>query len=87
MRTTVELPDEQYAALRALAARRGVRGFSPLVSEAIALLLAREREAEVDAALALEGTLDDDEADELEEHVHGLRARPARATPGGEHAR
>lgn len=76
MRTTIELPDEHYRALRTLAARRGTRGFSPLIREAIDLLLAREDEAEIDDALALAGVLADREADALEEHVRAVRSRP-----------
>jgi Arc/MetJ-type ribon-helix-helix transcriptional regulator len=80
MRTTIELPDEHYRALRTLAARRGTRGFSPLIREAIDLLLAREDEAEIDEALALAGVLDDREADALEDHVRAVRSRPGRLT-------
>lgn len=40
MRTTIELTDEQRAALLALAARRGLRGYSSLVQEALAAYLA-----------------------------------------------
>ena len=80
MRTTIDIPDAQYASLRALAARRGMRGFSPLISEAIDLLLEREDRESIDAALALAGTLDEPEADRLEAHVGELRARPARVS-------
>ncbi|MGI8876460.1 MAG: ribbon-helix-helix protein, CopG family [Egibacteraceae bacterium] len=79
MRTTIELPDGHYRALRTLAARRGIRGFSPLIREAVDLLLAREDEAEIDEALALAGVLDDADADALEDHVRGVRARPRRS--------
>jgi metal-responsive CopG/Arc/MetJ family transcriptional regulator len=81
MRTTIELPDEHYRELRALAVRRGMRGFSPLISEAIDLLLAHEDDAEIDDALALGGVLDDREADALEDQVRSLRSRPARSAP------
>lgn len=81
MRTTVELPDELYVALRTLAARRGMRGFSPLISEAIELFLAGDSGAGVDTALALGGILDEREADDLEDHLRRLRARPARTWP------
>lgn len=40
MRTTIELPDEQRAKLLELAARRGEKGFSKLVQEAVAEYLA-----------------------------------------------
>lgn len=39
MRTTIELADEQRAALLAMAARRGLRGYSSLVQEALAKYL------------------------------------------------
>lgn len=78
MRTTVELSDEHYVALRTLAARRGMRGFSTLIEEAVELLVSREQDHAIDAALALAGTLDEDEARHLDERVHELRSRPAR---------
>ena len=39
MRTTIELSDEQRSALLALAGRRGLRGYSSLVAEALAQYL------------------------------------------------
>jgi hypothetical protein len=42
MRTTVELEERTYKRLRAAAAERGMRGFSPIVEEAVARLLDRE---------------------------------------------
>jgi hypothetical protein len=42
MRTTVELPDPLYRELRAAAARRGMRGFSPLVTEALEAYLSAQ---------------------------------------------
>ena len=82
MRTTVEIPDEQYVALRTMAAERGIRGFSPLISEAIGLLLARRDEDRIDEALALAGILDETEADELAAHVEQIRSRPGRTAAG-----
>lgn len=35
MRTTIELSDPLYRRVRALAAARGVRGFSPIIEEAV----------------------------------------------------
>ena len=35
MRTTIELPDPLYRRLRAAAAERGLRGFSPIVEQAL----------------------------------------------------
>jgi len=39
MRTTVELNDEHRARLLQLAARRGLKGFSPLIQEAVEMYL------------------------------------------------
>ena len=41
MRTTVEITDAQRAGLLELAARRGEKGFSRLVQEAVEAILAR----------------------------------------------
>ncbi len=69
MRTTVEIRDDQHAALAALASRRGVRGFSRLVEEAIDLYLAEQRRDRLDEALSLEGALSDEQAQELERRI------------------
>ena len=45
-RTTVEIREEQRAALVALAARRGIRGFSLLVQEAVDRYLASQMESD-----------------------------------------
>ena len=69
MRTTVELRDDQHAALAALASRRGMRGYSALVQEALDLYLrehGRDRLAEV---LELRGILSDEEAAEVEHRI------------------
>jgi predicted transcriptional regulator len=67
MRTTIELPDEQRSRLVELAARRGEKGFSRIVQEAIALYLEREATSgeRVGRALALRGRLQGDEGDQL----------------------
>lgn len=77
MRTTVELSDEVRAKLLELAARRGERGFSALVEEAVARYLEEEEERRERARRARDviGALDADEADALEESVLGLRGR------------
>ena len=46
MRTTVEITAEQRAQLLKLAARRGEKGFSGLVREALETYLAHQRELE-----------------------------------------
>lgn len=75
MRTTVEITDVQRAELLKLAAQRGEKGFSSIIREALALYLRhhRARRAAVAAALAVEGSFGDDEADALEASVRTLR--------------
>ncbi len=63
MRTTIDLPEDQHRALSALAARRGLRGFSPLIQEALAVYLQHLDLDEVDLLLTLEGSMS--EHDEL----------------------
>jgi metal-responsive CopG/Arc/MetJ family transcriptional regulator len=75
MRTTVELRDEHRAALLELAGRRGLKGFSDLVGEAIEAYLhdqARMNE-NVNRALRAQGALDQQEADDLRSRVSNVR--------------
>jgi metal-responsive CopG/Arc/MetJ family transcriptional regulator len=69
MRTTVEIRDDQRSALAALASKRGLRGFSKLVQEAVDNYLQDQRRDRVDEALALEGVLSDEEAHELRQRI------------------
>ena len=69
MRTTVEIPEKQRLALATLAQKRGLRGFSALVQEAIDLYLADQEGDRLETALALRGTLSADQADELERRI------------------
>jgi predicted transcriptional regulator len=75
MRTTVEISDEQRARLLELAARRGEKGFSSLVRDALDAFLAREaaQEAARRRALSLRGRLSR-EAPALRAHVRRVRA-------------
>jgi len=77
MRTTVEITDHQRARLLELAARRGHKGFSRLVQEALDRYLQEQagHDDRVDAALAVLGSLDDEEAERLEASVRELRGR------------
>jgi predicted transcriptional regulator len=75
MRTTIELKDESRARLLAIAARRGEKGFSALIDEAVAMYLAV---ADADderrrAALALRGRLRAAEASRLRAATSALR--------------
>jgi hypothetical protein len=75
MRTTVEITDAQRAGLLDLAARRGEKGFSRLVQEAVDRFLADEHagKGRVEAALALEGSMTAEAADKLTASITRLR--------------
>ncbi len=77
MRTTVELTDRQRAQLLELAARRGEKGFSRLVQEAVDLYRGSEEErvraSRTRAAVAVLGTIDDKGADAMRETAARLR--------------
>lgn len=73
MRTTVEITDEQHRALSAIAQRRGVRGFSVLVQEALDGYLANLNVDEVDILLGLEGVLTDSDAKEMRSRISDAR--------------
>jgi predicted transcriptional regulator len=75
MRTTIEITDEQRARLLEIAARRGEKGFSRLVQEALDRYLADEggRKERIDAALALGGTVGQKAADALEASVREVK--------------
>ncbi len=71
MRTTVEIPDDLRAELASLAAKRGLRGFSALVTEAIECYLQqlKERERNKQRALALEGIWADEDPEKIEKAI------------------
>lgn len=75
MRTTIEITDAQRARLLELAARRGVKGFSVLVQEAVDLYLETQarRTEEVRLALAAIGSLDEKAAAALRDSVKRSR--------------
>ena len=75
MRTTIEMTDEQHAKLLRLATRRGMKGFSALVQEALDeyLKATEDKAAEVQAALAMRGILKGKEAEHLEEACRQVR--------------
>jgi predicted transcriptional regulator len=77
VRTTIEIPDRLRARLLELAARRGEKGYSRLVEEAIARYLDEwdgHAKAIREARAAL-GSLSETEADALEVSVKALRER------------
>jgi predicted transcriptional regulator len=67
MRTTIEMKPEHRARLLELAASRGDKGFSAVVSEALDLYLNSQagRSDAVRSALALKGSLRESEAADL----------------------
>jgi metal-responsive CopG/Arc/MetJ family transcriptional regulator len=74
MRTTIEITEEQHAALNSLARRRGLRGFSAVVQDAITAYLQDLAPDEIDLLLGLEGTLTDHEERELRTRIDAARA-------------
>ena len=77
MRTTVELSDPLYRRVRALAAARGVRGFSPIVEEAVREYLERDDVAVApadDAFTAARGTWGAADAKRFEAELRGAWA-------------
>jgi hypothetical protein len=68
MRTTIELSDATYRALRAESLRRRIRGFSPIVEDALVAYLAAgpERDRLVAAIANAEGAWSDEDVRELE---------------------
>jgi len=75
MRTTIEMKPEHRTALLALASRRGQKGFSDVVGEAVESYLRGEvdRERRRRAFRALAGSLSRKEGDELRRTVRELR--------------
>ena len=86
MRTTIEMTDAHRAALLELAARRGLKGFSSLVEDAIASYLLEEsaRNDKRRAAARLRGTLSKDDASALSARAADLprSPNPFAAEPG-----
>lgn len=75
MRTTVELTEEQRAELLRLAAKRGLKGFSSIVQEALDDFLRREARKVrlINAAVALKGSLEGAAGERLEERTLAIR--------------
>lgn len=75
MRTTIEITDEQRAKLLEAAAKRGEKGFSSIVQEALSQYFAAQdgRKEVIRKAVAAIGTIPDAEADRLEKDVRKLR--------------
>jgi hypothetical protein len=76
MRTTIELKPEHRSRLIVIAARRGKKGFSGVLNEAVESYLSEEaeRDARREKALQLRGALKHKEAAELQRNAAALRA-------------
>jgi len=75
VRTTIELSERHRARLLALAARRGMKGYSKLVEEAVEVYL-QELERSQEArrrAIRLRGALPDEDAEELRRETRRIR--------------
>jgi metal-responsive CopG/Arc/MetJ family transcriptional regulator len=77
MRTTIEIKPDHRAQLLALAARRGTKGFSAIVAEALEAYLRAEadRATQRQRAGLLKGALSAREADALRKTTEALRSR------------
>lgn len=75
MRTTIEMKPEHRSALLALAARRGEKGFSSVLEEAIGQYLEgeQERDRRRQELLSLAASLSPKEAAELRQTTRALR--------------
>ena len=77
MRTTVELTEEHRARLLELAARRGEKGFSSIVREALDDYFDAEadRLGSRERALGALGSFDDRDAEAVRDEIETLRAK------------
>jgi Arc/MetJ family transcription regulator len=77
MRTTIEITEEHRARLLEIAARRGLKGFSAIVHEALEHYLEHDIASRAQRSRALEarGALSEDEAEAMRERVSELRER------------
>ena len=75
MRTTIEITDEQRSKLLEAAAKRGGKGFSSIIQEALDhyFQAAAGRRERVERAVKVLGTLAEPSADRLEKDVCQLR--------------
>lgn len=73
MRTTIELTDESHEAISNLARRRGQRGLSEVVQEAVDLYLAALEAEQVEIALGLEGSIDNESAQAMSDAMRRSR--------------
>jgi hypothetical protein len=77
MRTTIEMKPEHRARIVELAAHRGEKGFSAVVSDALDLYLEtrHSRAKSIRNALALRGSLSESDASDLMTHSRKVRSQ------------
>lgn len=77
MRTTIEMDPEHRAKLLEIAARRGERGFSGVVAEAIETYLTHRDDIEgrQKKALSLKGSLNAEDAEDIREEIEKIREK------------
>ncbi len=76
MRATIELPDRLRAAVLAVAARKGYRGYSRVIEEALEFYLAEKeaKESGLDELLGLRGAWSKGETEEFRGRIRRARA-------------
>jgi predicted CopG family antitoxin len=81
MRTTIEISDDTLRKLRELAASRGERGYSRIIEEALGVYFGAslrgpgDNRTREERLRALEGSISDEEAEELKEKIRESRRR------------
>ncbi len=77
MRTTIEISDRHRSVLVSLAAKRGLRGYSDLIQEALDQYLADQTEESdiKEAVLAMQGAWNREEAESARVRLQELREK------------
>lgn len=75
MRTTVELSNDHRSSLHSLAARRGLRGYSKLIQEAVDLYIQEmtAKEGGAKHLLQMRGSWTKEEARKFQKKLRGIR--------------
>jgi hypothetical protein len=75
MRTTIELSNDHRSSLHSLAARRGLRGYSKLIQEAVDLYIQEKtaKERNVKPLLQMRGTWNSEDARKFQRNLRKIR--------------
>jgi hypothetical protein len=75
MRTTIELSNDHRSSLHSLAARRGIRGYSKLIQEAVDLYIQEKtaKERNVKPLLQMRGTWNSEDARKFQRNLRKIR--------------